>query len=578
MDSFQHGCHSNLHRLRPGWRGPRVLAVAGLLLVLPLARAPGQGAAPASAPASAPATHPPVDAAPTAKLDSGPISGLRVGTQGDVHSFLGIPFAAPPTGDRRWRPPLPPVPWSEVRPCEKVGSACPQPPSMMRSGGGDEPQSEDCLYLNVFAPADAKKLPVMVWIHGGAFFLGSGSAPLYDGGNLARRGVVVVAINYRLGPFGFLAHPALTAESEHHSSGNYGLLDQIEALRWVKRNAAAFGGDPANVTIFGESAGAFSVGCLLVSPLAKGLFHRAIAESGAAIWIQGSLHEAGIREPAAETTGAAVLKELVGELADVLAAARAKSAAELLAIARPTLRIMGAAGGSTDDHVFAPITDGWVIPDLPGRLFAEGKVATVPFLTGTNADEGTLFTAMGGVGLTAASHDLQVRTLHAPLAERLLALYGSDHFREPRLAAAALIGDSFFLAPTRAQVRAMTDAGAPCFVYHFTRVTGGALRSRLGAFHAAEISYVFGNLDRSPLPITDPVDVALSAEMSDRWVTFARTGNPNHEGRCEWPAWTPEEQHHLEFGDAIQVGAGLHDEACDLWDTINTAWSKIRER
>ncbi len=515
-------------------------------------------------------------------IESGRVTGKSAGE--GVRAYLGIPFAAPPVGPLRWRPPEPPAPWQGVRACDHFGPSCPQPISAMSaSGGGGGEQSEDCLYLNVWTPTASQdaKLPVMVWIHGGGFFLGSGSGTSYDGANLARRQVVVVTINYRLGPFGFLGHPALSKESPHGASGNYGLLDQIAALQWVQKNVAAFGGDPGSVTIFGESAGAFSVGCLLVSPLARGLFHRAIAESGAAIWIARGLREPGMREEPVEVVGERVVLALVGgtpassggEPPSPIAAARAKSAEELLAAAKPTLRLLGGGEG----NVFGPAIDGWVVPDAPWRLFESGRVNVVPLLIGSNADEGTLFVGSA----PPASLDQEaaaMRAVYGPIADRLLAYYSVEKWGDPSRVRAELIADSTFVAPTRAQVRAMAQAGAPCFVYHFTRVAGGARRTRLGAFHASEIAYVFGNLQSDLLRTYDANDGRLSATMMNGWVQFARTGDPNGDGLPSWHAYVEEEDGHLEFGDEVKTGSGLHGEACDLWDEAFTAWREHARR
>jgi len=506
----------------------------------------------------------------TVAIEGGEIRGISVGGEGGVAAFLGIPFAAPPTGALRFRPPEPVEPWEGVRECVRFGPSCPQPVSAMSAaGGGAGEQSEDCLHLNVWTAAkrDDERRPVMVWIHGGAFFLGSASGTSYDGANLARRGVVVVTVNYRLGPFGFLAHPELSKESPHGASGNWGLLDQIAALRWVKSNVARLGGDPGNVTIFGESAGAMSVSCLLVSPLARGLFHRAIAQSGAAIWMARRLREPGLQEESAEAAGVRVVQDLVGEAKDPIAAARAKSAQELLAAARPALRLAG--GG--DGNSYGPVTDGWVLPDDPWLLFDEGRVNRVPLLIGTNADEGTLF-VLQAPPVSSEEFEAEVRGLFGAAAGRLLDCYTLERHGDPRRARAAMLGDSTFVAPTRAQVRAVSQSGAPCFLYHFTRVSGAGPARELGAFHAAEIGYVFGRLESGILSRFDATDRRLSATMMDYWVQFARTGDPNRPGLPRWPAYVEEEDVHLELGDEVKPGAWLRAEECDLWDEVAAGW------
>ena len=506
-----------------------------------------------------------------------------------MRCWLGIPFAAPPIGELRWRAPQPPASWDGVRVCDSFGPVCPQPPSAMAlvSGGSGE-QSEDCLYLNVWSAAEpattpgpnvkaatsAPKRPVMVWIHGGGFFMGAGSGLLYDGANLAKKGVVVVTLNYRLGPFGFLGHPLLSKESEHHVSGNYGLLDQIAALEWVKANIAGFGGDPGNVTPFGESAGAFSVGALLVSPLAKGLFHRAIAESGAAIWINRRLGERGLQEEAVEAAGEKVFQKLLGGGAagnetaakDLLASARAKSAEELLAAAQPTLRLLGSGEG----NVYGPVVDGWVLPDSPQKLFVDGKVNLVPFLTGVNADEGTLFTPADAL-VDRETERKGLELLFGDLAKKFVDYYSPERFGDAYDARAAMVADMTFVAPTRAQLRALADHGVPCFEYHFTRSASGVRNPQLGVFHASEISYVFGRVERSLLQRYDATDRALSDTMMDYWIAFARTGDPNHPGAPPWPRFTIEGDEHLELGDTIKPGSGLHEAACDLCDQVVAA-------
>ena len=306
------------------------------------------------------------------KLDSGLVSGAGSA----IHSYKGIPYAAPPVGALRWKEPQPVKPWNGVRVATRYSPMCPQFQIIP-----DVPQSEDCLTLNVWTPAvRTAKLPVMVWIHGGGFAIGAGSQTVYDGELLASRGAVVVTINYRLGPLGFLAHPDLSAESPRGVSGNYGMLDMVAALGWVQRNIATFGGDPSNVTIFGESAGGTAVFLLLVMPDAKGLFHKAIAESGAWLFSPFShLKESWYGRLPAEKYGASFSPEI--------AVLRARKPDEIV-------KMMGLPDSSRKKErrgeIFIPIVDGVVIPDDPGRLFASGRFHHVPLIAGTNADEGTL--------------------------------------------------------------------------------------------------------------------------------------------------------------------------------------------
>ncbi len=328
--------------------------------------------------AEAPAADEPV------RIDTGLISGSRTGDDAAVRVYKGIPFAAPPVGKLRWQPPQPAAKWEDVRACNEFGAICPQQPYASGSvyAMSPQPQNEDCLYLNVWTAAERadEKLPVMVWIHGGALTRGSGSIPAYDGESLARKRVVLVTLNYRLGPLGYFSHPGLSAESAHGSSGNYGVLDQVAALEWVQRNIAAFGGDPSRVTIFGESAGSWSVCALLATPLSKGLFHRAIGQSGGCFGPMPYLKEDRNGLPAAEKRGEALAKLLeCDEAADPLAALREKSCDELLAAAAKE-----GAGART-----AASVDGWVFPDEIATIYAQGRQAAVPVIVGSNADEGT---------------------------------------------------------------------------------------------------------------------------------------------------------------------------------------------
>lgn len=504
---------------------------------------------------------PPVAAeAPRAQLDTGQVSGLTVGEGGDIRVYRGIPFAAPPVGDLRWKPPQPVKPWDGVRPCTSFGPWCPQPKPLMGRELGE--LSEDCLYLNVWTPArsPADRLPVMVWLHGGGHTTGSGASPYYDGERLAREGVVLVTINYRLGPFGYLAHPLLSRESERQVSGNYGLLDQIAALQWVQRNIAAFGGDPACVTIFGESAGAVSVCRLMVSPLAKGLFHRAIAQSGGAHGNNRGLRERrGNLEPM-EAIGEQLAAKLGCDKADdPLAALRAKPWQEILDAAAPG---QGLFGRGTK---FGPIVDGWAVPDDPVALFDAGKQQDVPFLTGSNADEGTVFLQQASVQ-RVQGYKWLLRLRFGQHADRVFTLFPAARDEEVGPAFARLVGVSAFVAPARFLARSMQKCKAPGYLYHFSRVPALERAQKLGAFHGLEVAYVFGTFaDR--LAFGAP-DHALSDTMRKCWTRFARTGDPNGPGLPEWPAYRADRDELMEFGDAVRVRSGLHREACDLFDAI----------
>jgi para-nitrobenzyl esterase len=453
-------------------------------------------------------------------------------TDADVRTFLGIPYAAPPLGDLRWREPQPVVPWPGVRKATAFAPRCVQARIFDDMVFRDEP-SEDCLYLNVWTPArPAAKLPVMVWIHGGGFQAGSASEPRQDGTRLARKGVVVVGINYRLGVFGFLAHPSLTKEAGRGASGNQGLMDQVAALRWVRENIAAFGGDPENVTIFGESAGSFAVSALVASPLARGLVHRAIGESGAYVG-RHALDPKGLA--AGEELGSKLAASLG---ADSLAALRAKPADEVLKAAL-ALRLQPG---------FAPNVDGYVWPKDPNDIYAAGEQARVPLLAGSNADEVRAGVVLGKERPTATSFAEQTRSRFGAAADTLLKVYPAGTDEEAVESAAALAGDLFLAYATWkwTDVHGRTG-GAPVYRYSFdrkipvapdTKVNGKpATAADVGARHAGEIEYVFGALDSQPTVPWEAADRQLSDLLMSYWSNFARTGDPNGSGLPPWPRY-----------------------------------------
>ncbi len=462
-------------------------------------------------------------------------SGLVAGTTetDGLRVFLGIPFAAPPVGDLRWRAPQPAPSWDGVRKATAFGSRCMQGRIFDDMVFRDQ-TSEDCLYLNVWTPAQSEnaRLPVMVWIYGGGFQAGSTSEPRQDGARLARKGVVVVSMNYRLGVFGFLAHPALTAESAEHASGNYGLMDQLAALRWVRDNVAAFGGDPENVTIFGESAGSFSVSALVASPLARGLVTRAIGESGA--YAGRHSLEAETRE-ASEKHGAAFAASLGAES---LAASRAKSAEQVLQAVLKT------------QPWFAPTIDGNVLPEDPNVVYAAGRQLPIPLLAGWNADEVRSGVVLGKDKPTAKTFPEQLQKRFGPAAEALLKVYPAGSDAEAVESAAALAGDTFLGYATWKWIELQRRTGAPVYRYSFdrkipvapdTKVNGvPATAADVGARHAGEIEYVFGALDSSPKVPWEPADRRLSELMMSYWTNFARSGDPNGRDLPAWPRHTGE--------------------------------------
>ena len=522
------------------------------------------------------------------RLDSGPIVGAYEEIDGQrVWSFKGIPYAAPPVGDLRWQPPQPVEPWTEPRDCTEFGAACPQPAMFEMFSLAAGPTDEDCLYLNVWSPAKSAEegLPVMIWIHGGSFETGAGSMDIYDGRYLAAKGVVVVTINYRLGPFGFLAHRALSAESAAGTSGNYGLLDQIAALAWVQANIAGFGGDPDNVTVFGESAGGISILDLLVSPPAEGLFRRAIVESGIMLDQGFGLSMAATLE-GAEAAGEEFAEKLgVDASGDVAAQMRAKTPEALLGAAA---QLAGYKDSLDRILIWKPVVDGYVLPDLPTRLWAAGRQQRVSLLIGSNADEGNLFLA--GLTMSRAQYEAHVREIFGGYADEALALYPAGGTTSATTAMSRVLTEVGFASTARFAARVMSAdasgegdtsaaaalgaaatagaeaATAATYLYEFTRVP---FHNPLGAFHAVELPYVFGTADLfAGLGIVRQADRDLSATIMGYWTRFAATGDPNGEGAPTWPKYEETSDLHLELGRTIGSGSGLYEEACDLADRM----------
>ncbi len=445
------------------------------------------------------------------KIDSGRIAGTA-GDSAEVRVFKGIPYAAAPVGANRWREPQPVAAWDGVKQATAFGPRCMQGGPGGANAGSAPPPSEDCLYLNVWTTATSaqERRPVMLWLYGGGFFGGAGSEPRYGGEGLAKKGAVVVTINYRLGSLGFFAHPDLSKESAHKVSGNYGMLDAIAALHWVQRNIAAFGGDARNVTVFGESAGGNLTSALIGSPVAKGLFEHAIAQSGGFMGLGMSRMNTLAR---AEQAGE---KALADGDAKSIAALRAKPADEVFRSIR---------GGGL-------VVDGYLIPEDPSLTFTEGRQNAVDLLVGSNQDEGTFFARPN---FTAEQFRDQAKQRFGALADRYLAMYPADDDAQALQSYLRAFRDEATWHMRRfGALQAKRGAGA--YVYYFTHVPPSAPgRPSRGATHVAEIPYMFDNLPTGQ--DWTPVDVKLADTMSSYWVNFARSGNPNGAGQPEWPAF-----------------------------------------
>ncbi len=496
------------------------------------------------------------DLAPTASITGGQIRGSALEKGGAV--FKGIPFAQPPVADLRWRPPAPVKSWTGVRDATSFGAPCAQ------NAGGRvmENSQEDCLFLNLWTPEWPAKsrTPVMVWFHGGGNYGGTASTANYDGESLARHGVVLVTVNYRLNVFGFFAHPELTRESPRHSSGNYGLLDQIAALHWVHDNIAKFGGDPANVTIFGQSAGAVDVNVLMTSPLAKGLFHKVIAESGTvtrnpdatglAMTGLGPLmpvksgpvtYSDARLLPEAEQDGEKLAAILKAPAAESLKFLRALPAADLVQATSGPRMSIGPANGV--------VVDGYVFPKPPAEVFATGQEQRLPLLIGNNSRERTP---------QATNEDLakSAEAMYGPLASKALGLYAFGTAQPDPLygtPAAQWVVDTMYRCPVVAQLVWHAEAGNTGYEYQFDKTPPG--REAAGATHGMEVAYVFGK----------PND-ETSAAMQRYWTNFAKTGNPNGAGLPSWPKFDTKARGYMEFtNDGPTPSEGLRRPFCDLY-------------
>ena len=462
--------------------------------------------------------------APQAKTHSGTVEGK---TDGKVKAFLGIPYAAPPVGDLRWKAPQPVAKWSGVRKATDFGYHCMQANVFGDMVFHDPGASEDCLTLNVWVPErhESGKLPVMVWIYGGGFVAGTTSESRQDGSNLAQHGVIVVSMNYRLGIFGFLVHPELAKESGHNSAGNYGLMDQLAALKWVHENIAAFGGDPDNVTIFGESAGSFSVSAQMASPLDKGLFQKAIGESGAAFSRSGLSFESMAARAEKDSK---VVSEKFG--VSSLAQLRAIPAEKLLEPFSPP---------KSRGFEFGPDIDGYFLPESVPAIFAAGKQNDVPLLAGWNHDEGSFVIEGAAQKPTADSMKEMAKKDFGDKADEFLKLYASDTDQHARRSAMDYAGDKFIAMSTWDWMEAQSKTGKqPIYRYRFDQAHSWKDPNRpRTAYHSAEIEYVFGQLDSKTEAEWTPGDRQLSDIMQKYWSNFAKSANPNGAGLPNWPMY-----------------------------------------
>lgn len=471
--------------------------------------------------------------------------GPVVGEAGDIRVFRGIPFAAAPKGALRWAPPEPPLSWREPRQATEWGWDCPQNYARkFRSPGIDE----DCLTVNVWTPAtgDTSNLPVLVWLYGGSFVGGSGSDPRSDGALLAKRGAVVVTFNYRSGLMGFLGHPQLTKESKNGFSSNYGVLDMVAALRWVKTNIKNFGGNANSITVFGCSAGSAGIGLLLVSPLASGLFDRVILESPGSFRPLCSL---------ADSEKAGLM------LGDDLAALRAMTWQQVLERQPDFIPKMR---GLTTPRVLRPIRDGYVIPLDEADAVAQGKFNKMPILVGSQIDEGTPFIGGWPVKTLADYRKVAEENFAAKNAvEEALAVFPAKTEADIKTGLADMFGDAQFQYGARRWAREMTRVGQPAYRYVFTRQRPGLGRP---PYHSEEVEYVFGEPTVPSDGKFDATDAKLSETMMDAWVRFAATGDPNGPGLPAWPRYDPASDSHMEFADTPRVGSKFKKAQLDFLD------------
>ena len=498
------------------------------------------------------------------RVEGGIVQGAA-GTSPTVRIFKGIPFAAPPVGDLRWKPPQPVAKWAGVRTTTEFGAHCMQNNVYGDMVFRDKGASEDCLYLNVWTPAKSKKdrLPVLVYVYGGGFVAGAASEARYDGENLAKKGVIVVNMNYRLATFGFFSHPELTRESGRKASGNYGLLDQVAALEWVRKNIEAFGGDPNKVTIGGESAGSFSVSALMASPLSKRLIHGAIGESGAFFTSgKGTLAASPLAQ--SEKAGVEFAKKLG---VDSIAELRAKPADEILK-----------ASPKGEEGSFQPNIDGYFLPLEASLIYQEGDQSHIPLLAGWNADEAKIWFRQSHK-VTMAQFAEQANKLFGDKAGEFLKLYPATTDAEAQRSAEDYADDEFIVYSTWAWLQAQAKTGkSPVYCYSFDQIRPVAADSKIaqsamGAVHASELEYVFQALASLNVAVRDEDNQAADT-ISSYFANFVKTGNPNGSGLPEWPAYAPKEYPVMHIAAKSYVAPELHRAR---WEFLN-AYAPYRAR
>ena len=501
--------------------------------------------------------------------EHGMLEGAWSQADASIGVFRGIPYAQPPVGNLRWRAPQDLAPWTGVRQATTFGAACWQSYSddAFVWSRGEFPRSEDCLHLNIWQPkkADATA-PVMVWFHGGAHTGGFAHVELFDGTELARQGVVVVTVNYRLGPWGFLAHPALAEESEHNSTGNYGLMDKIAALKWVQKNIRSFGGNPDNVTLFGQSAGSSSVCALMTSPLTSGLFHKAIGQSAACLVKEK-------RDANGQQRGARLAQLALGELGAQDSESQV-TAKQLRSIDNQSL--LSAMENSPWSEGSRIVVDGWVLPEAPVDVFNANQQAKVPLLVGSLANEGHELLPLNNA-LTESELDQYLSKTFAETAPKLKALYAEDLAISPGMALREILTDAFMAMSMRGWAQYNHNADQPTYLYYMDYVPPayqiylfddpnlnlpGGPRST-GAYHSGDLAYVFNNVGKTG-DFWLEEDFAMARAMSSYWTNFAKTGNPNGANLPNWARYEPQNHNTQLLSNPIKTIAGAKREKLDL--------------